>query len=50
MPNIDEQEAKTIEFSSIGNGNEITGNIPEKKKIHNRKGHPSQKGLPPWWG
>ena len=29
MPNTDEQGAKTIEFSPIGNGNEITGITPE---------------------
>ena len=29
MPNVEEQRTKTIEFSPIGNGNEITGNTPE---------------------
>ena len=32
MPNTDDQEAKTIEFSPIDNGNEITGNTPETRK------------------
>ena len=32
IPNVDEQGTKTIEFSPIGNGNEITGNTPEKIK------------------
>ena len=37
MPNIDEQEAKTIEFSTIGNVNEITGNIPKINRLANEK-------------
>ena len=32
MPNTDDQEAKTIEFSPIDNGNEITGNTPQTRK------------------
>ena len=32
MSNVEEQGAKTIEFSPIGNGNEITGNTPETIK------------------
>ena len=37
MPNTDEREAKTIEFSPMGNGTEITGNTPEKKTKDNSK-------------
>ena len=32
MPNANEQETKTIEFSPINNGNEVTGNTPETLK------------------
>ena len=32
MPNTDVQEVKSIEFSPICNGNEITGNTPESIK------------------
>ena len=31
IPKTDEQEAKTIEFSPIGNGIEITGNTPDPR-------------------
>ena len=29
MPNVENQETKTIEFSPIGNGDKITNNTPE---------------------
>ena len=32
MPKTDERKAKTIEFSPMGNGSEITGKTPEKNK------------------
>ena len=32
MPSSKEKKAKTIEFSPIGNGNEVTGRTPETKK------------------
>ena len=32
MPNVEEQGTKTIEFSPIGNGDEITNNTPETIK------------------
>ena len=32
MPNVEEQGTKTIDFSPLGNGNEITGNTPETIK------------------
>ena len=35
-PNAEEQGTKTIEFSPIGNGNEITNNTPETIKVNSQ--------------
>ena len=32
LPNLEEQETKMIEFSTIGNEDEITNNTPETTK------------------
>ena len=50
MPNAEEQKAKTIESSSIANGNEVTDNTPKQKKMtHKQKRLPSRRDLPTLW-
>ena len=36
MPNVEEQQTRTIEFSRLGNGNEITGNTTGTIKDNSR--------------
>ena len=43
MPNVEERGTKTIEFSPIGNGDEITKNTPENIKGDSQMKRTSEK-------